>query len=281
MKKIISAVLVVVSFGVYAQDRDPSKIGHVAKDTMATPTYTYDLNDPLVAKYEYAKPQPKHDNIISRTEADSTYDLKGVFKFHLTSLLADKASLSYERVFKYKYSWELQGAYIFANPAYDGITQAIWPNIAFKNVGGEVRFGLNLLNVKPYRSNNEKLRSKGLYIAYRYQHADNVEFSTDGKGGKGYHYNYHVSQTKNLVGLFYRNRFFKSDKAISGESFYEIGCYMGMARTVCFSYVGAYGDDRGEPMAVQSVGMPFENGFVFWPVLRVGYAIRYNTHYKH
>lgn len=280
MKKILSILLCVVYSGIYAQDRDPSKVGHAPKDTTATPTYTYDLNDPLVAKYEYQKPAPKC-NILARTEADSTYDLKGVFKLHVTSLLANKASLSYERVFKYKYSWELQGAYIFANPAYDGASQSIWPNIAFKNVGGEVRFGLNLLSVQPYRSNNEKLRSKGLYIAYRYQHADNVEFSMDGKGGKGYHYNYKVSQTKNLVGVFYRNRFFKSDKAISGESFYEIGCYMGMARTVCFSYVGAYGDDRGEPMNVQSVGMPFENGFVFWPVLRVGYALRYNTHYKH
>lgn len=280
MKKIVSLVLFIACLKLSAQDRDPSKIGHAPKDTTAAPTYTYDLNDPLVAKYEYQKPAPK-SNILSRTEADSTYDLKGVLKFHLTSLLANKASISYERVFKYKFSWELQGAYIFANPGYDGVTQSIWPNIAFKNVGGEARFGLNLLSVQPYRSNNEKLRSKGLYIAYRYQHADNVEFSTDGKGGKGYHYNYRVSQTKNLVGLFYRNRFFKSDKAITGESFYEIGCYMGMARTVCFSYVGAYGDDRGEPMTVQSVGMPFENGFVFWPVLRVGYAIRYNTHSKH
>jgi hypothetical protein len=279
MKKIISALLITLSFSMYAQERDPNKIGHVAKDTMATPTYTYDLNDPLVAKYEYSKPEAK-GNFISRTEADSTYDLKGCFKFHLTSLLANKASISYERVFKHKLSWELQGAYIFANPAYDGATQEIWPNIAFKNVGAEVRFGLNLLSVKPYRAANEKLRSKGFYISYRYQHADNVNFSTDGKGGQGYHYNYRVSQTKNLIGLFYRNRFFRSDKAITSETFYEIGFYSGMSRTVCFSYVGAYGDDKGEPMAVQSVGMPFENGFVFWPVIRVGMAIRYNSRSK-
>ncbi len=280
MKKIITVALLMFSIGVFSQEKDPSKVGRVAKDTMATPTYTYDLNDPLVAKYDYQKPQSKSNSIISRTEADSTYDLKGVIKFHLTSLLANKVSLSYEKTFKYKFSWELQGAYIFANSAYDGATQTLWPNISFKNVGGEVRFGLNLLSVKPYREQNEKLRSKGLYISYRYQHADNVNFSTDGKGGQGYHYNYRVSQTKNLVGIFYRNRFFKSDKAVTAETFYELGFYTGMARTVCFSYVGAYGDDRGEPMAVQSVGMAFENGFVFWPVLRVGMALRYNTHHK-
>lgn len=279
MKKIISSFLIVLSLSVYSQERDPSKIGRVEKDTMATPTYTYDLNDPLVAKYEYQKP-PAKKNILARTEADSTYDLKGVIKFHVTSLLANKASLSYERMFKSKFSWEIQGAYIFANPAYDGATQEIWPNIAFKNVGAEVRFGLNLITVQPYRSQNEKLRSKGLYIAYRYQHADNVNFSTDGKGGQGYHYNYRVSQTKNLIGLFYRNRFFKSDKPVTAETFYEIGFYSGLSRTVCFSYVGAYGDDKGEPMVVQSVGMPFENGFVFWPVLRVGLALRYNSFHK-
>ena len=279
MRKIISALLIALSISVYSQDRDPSKIGRVEKDTMATPTYTYDLNDPLVAKYDYQKPQPK-DNIISRTEADSTYDLKGCFKIHITSLLANKASVSFEKVFKDKFSWELQGAYIFANSGYDKPSQDIWPNISFKNVGGEVRFGLNLLSVVPYRANNQKLRSKGLYISYRYQHASNVEFSTDGKGGQGYQYNYRVSQTKNLVGIFYRNRFYKSDKPITCETFYELGFYTGIARTVCFSYVGAYGDDRGEPMAVQSVGMAFENGFVFWPVLRVGMAIRCNARYK-
>lgn len=279
MKRILILVLSILCINSFSQERDPSKVGRVEKDTTPTPTYTYSLDDPLVAKYEYSKP-PKKDNIIAQTEADSTYDLKGAFKIHLTSLLANKASVSYEKVFKDKFSWELQGAYIFANPGYDGPSQNIWPNISFKNVGGEVRFGLNLLQVVPYRANNEKLRSKGLYIAYRYQHASNVEFSTDGKGGKEYHYNYRVSQTKNLVGIFYRNRFYKSDKPITCETFYEIGFYTGMARTVCFSYVGAYGDDRGEPMAVQSVGMPFENGFVFWPVLRVGMAIRCNARYK-
>jgi hypothetical protein len=279
MKKIVSLLLFIACLSVNAQERDSSKIGRVEKDTMATPTYTYDLNDPLVAHYEYVKPAPK-ENIFARTEADSTYDLKGAFKFHLTSLLANKASISYEKVFKYKFSWEIQGAYIFANPLYDGITQEIWPNISFKHSGGEVRFGLNLLSVKPYREEGQKLRSKGLYIAYRYQHASNVEYSTDGKGGQGYQYNYRVSQTKNLIGLFYRNRFYRSDKAITSETFYEVGVYTGMARTVCFSYVGAYGDDKGEPMAVQSVGMPFENGFVFWPVLRVGMAIRYNSRIK-
>lgn len=279
MKKIINLLLFVVCLNSNAQERDPNKIGRVEKDTMATPTYTYDLNDPLVAHYEYAKPKPK-ENLIARTQADSTFDLKGVIKIHLTSLLANKASLSFERTFKDKFSWEIQGAYIFANPGYDGPSQALWPNISFKNVGAEVRFGLNLLNVIPYREQKEKLRSKGLYLAYRYQHASNVEFSTDGQGGKGYHYNYRVSQTKNLVGLFYRNRFFTSDKAVSGETFYEVGFYTGMARTVCFSYVGAYGDDRGEPMAVRNVGMPFENGFVFCPVIRVGFALRYNTKYK-
>lgn len=279
MKKVILVFLVVLAFGLQAQERDPSKIGRVEKDTMATPTYTYELNDPLVAKYEYIKPKPK-ESLIARTEADSTYDLKGVIKFHLTSLLANKVSLSFERTFKDKFSWEIQGAYIFANSAYDGATQSVWPNIAFKNTGGEVRFGLNLLTVIPYREQHEKLRSKGFYISYRYQHASNVNFSTDGKGGQAYHYNYRVSQTKNLVGLFYRNRFYRSDRSISGETFYEIGFYTGIARTVCFSYVGAYGDDRGEPMAVQNVGMPFENGFVFCPVIRVGYALRFNTHYK-
>lgn len=276
MKRIVSLVLVLLCVDLAAQVRDSSKIGRVAKDTTAAPTYTYDLNDPLVAHYEYTKPKPKKDNIITRAEADSTYDLNGVFKFHLTSLLANKASVSFEKVFNYKFSWEIQGAYIFANPLYDGITQEIWPNISFKQSGGEVRFGLNVLSVKPYREELQKLRSKGLYISYRYQHASNVDFSTDGKGGQAYHYNYKVSQTKNLVGLFYRNRFYKSDRPITAETFYEIGFYTGMSRTVCFSYVGAYGDDKGEPMEVMNVGMPFENGFVFWPVIRVGMAIRYN-----
>ena len=49
-----------------------------------------------------------------------------------------------------------------------------------------------------------------------------------------------------------------------------------MARTVCFSYKGVFGDDTGEPMAVKNVGMPMENGFVFAPVIRLGMAIRYN-----
>jgi len=194
--------------------------------------------------------------------------------------LAKKVFVSFRKVFKDKFSWELQGAYIFANSAYDKPTQDIWPNISFKSVGGEGRFGLNLLSVVPYRANNQKLRSKGLYFAYRYQHASNVDFSTDGKGGQGYHYNYRVSQTKNLVGIFYRNRWYKSDKSVTTETFYEVGFYTGMARTVCFSYSGAYGDDKGEPMAVQSVGMPFENGVVFWPVLRVGMALRFNARYK-
>lgn len=279
MKRILILVLSILCINSFSQERDPSKVGRVEKDTTPTPTYTYSLDDPLVAKYEYSKPAKK-DNIIAQTEADTTYDLKGCFKIHLTSLLANKASVSYEKVFKSKFSWEIQGAYIFANPGYDKPTQDLWPNISFKNVGGEGRFGLNLLSVVPYRANNQKLRSKGLYIAYRYQHASNVEFSTDGKGGQGYHYNYRVSQTKNLIGLFYRNRWYKSDKSVTTETFYEVGFYTGMARTVCFSYVGAYGDDRGEPMAVQSVGMPFENGVVFWPVLRVGMALRFNARYK-
>lgn len=277
MKRIVTLLLFIACISLSAQVRDSSKIGRVAKDTMATPTYTYDLNDPLVAHYEYAKPKPK-EGIFSKTEVDSAFDLKCVFKFNLTSLLANKASIGFEKVFNYKFSWELSGAYIFANPGYDGPSQAIWPNISFKNTGGEGRFGLNLITSKPYLGEGTKLHSHGLFISYRYQHADNVEYSTDGKGGIGYQYNYRVSQTKNLVGIFYRNRVFNSEKKIASEYFYEIGVYTGMARTVCFSYVGAYGDDKGEPMAVQSVGMPFENGFVFWPVLRVGMAIRYNKH---
>lgn len=277
MKKIASLLLFILCLNAVAQERDSSKIGRVPKDTTATPTYTYDLNDPLVAHYEYAKP-PVKDNIISKTAVDSAFDLRCAFKFNLTSLLANKASVGFEKVFNYKFSWELSGAYIFANPLYDGPSQNIWPNISFKNQGGEVRFGLNLISSKPYLAEGKKLHSHGLFISYRYQHAGNVDYSTDGKGGQGYQYNYRVSQTKNLVGIFYRNRVFNSEKKIAAESFYEIGFYTGMARTVCFSYVGAYGDDKGEPMTVQSVGMPFENGFVFWPVLRVGMAIRYNKH---
>ncbi len=278
MKKIVSLLLFIACLNVNAQVRDSSKIGRVAKDTTAAPTYTYDLNDPLVAHYEYTNSKPKSDNIIGKTEVDSAFALKWAFKFHLTSLLANKASIGFEKVFNYKFSWEISGAYIFANPLYDGPSQAIWPNISFKNQGGEVRFGLNLISSKPYLSEGTKLHSQGLFISYRYQHADNVEYSTDGKGGIGYQYSYRVSQTKNLVGIFYRNRVFHSERKVAAESFYEIGFYTGMARTVCFSYVGAYGDDRGEPMEVKSVGMPFENGFVFWPVLRVGMAIRYNKH---
>ncbi len=279
MKKIISLVLFVVCFNVNAQERDSSKIGRVAKDTMATPTYTYDLSDPLVVHYEYVKP-PVKENILSRTQADSTFDLKGAIKFPFTALLANKVVFAYERVFKYKYSWEIQPMYIFANPLYDGITQEIWPNISFENSGAEVRFGLNLLMVQPYRSNKEKIRSKGIFISYRYQHASNVDFSTDGKGGQAYHYNYKVSQTKNLIGVFYRHRTINVEKKMGLESFYEVGFYTGIARTVCFSYAGAYGDDTGTPMEVKSVGMPMENGFVFAPVIRVGMAIRYNSRIK-
>lgn len=282
MKKISIILFLAFVTNVYSQDGNSPKtaVGHVEKDTTATPTYTYDLNDPLVAHYEYTKPQPKKDNIISRTEADSTYNLKGVIKFPFTAVLANKIGFAYERIFNHKFSWEIQPMYIFANPLYDGITQPIWPNISFKNSGVEVRFGLNLLNVQPYRSESKKLHSKGFFISYRYQHADNVTFSTDGKGGQAFYYSYRVSQTKNLIGVFYRNRLFKSDKSFSAESFYELGFYAGYARTVCFYYQGAYGDDTGQPMKTQSVGMPLENGIIFAPVIRVGMALRYNSHKK-
>ena len=85
MKKIITIALVTFSLSGFSQEKDPSKVGRVTKDTMATPTYTYDLNDPLVAKYDYQKQKSKSNSIISRTEADSTYDLKGVRKFTFKS----------------------------------------------------------------------------------------------------------------------------------------------------------------------------------------------------
>ncbi len=273
MKKIITLLFVAIAANIYSQETE------VGRDTsnkiIPHPVWTPDPKDPLVAKYEYQKKAPK-DNIIANTEADTTFDLKSAFKFPLTAILANKIGFAYERVFKYKFSWELQPMYIFANPVYDGASQSLWPNISFKNSGVEVRFGLNLLTVKPYRAESKKLHSKGLFISYRYQHASNVDFSTDGKGGQGYFYNYRVSQTKNVIGIFYRNRTFTYGKSLGSEFFYEFGFYTGIARTVCFEYAGAYGDDRGEPMDVKSVGMPMENGFVFAPVLRLGMTLRYD-----
>ena len=276
MKKIATIIFLALTFIMNAQDdeKPERKVGRVAKDTTPAPTYTYDLNDPLVAHYEYTKPKPEADNFITRVEADSTFELKSAFKFPLTALLANKVGFAYERVFGYKYSWEIQPMYIFANPLYDQITQNIWPNIAFRHSGFEIRAGLNLLEVLPYKNEGKKLHSKGIFISYRYQHAGNVNFSTDGKGGQGYHYNYRVSQTKNLVGIFYRSRASDITKKMGTEFFYEFGFYTGMARTVCFSYSGSYGDDIGEPMDVRNVGMPFENGWIFAPVLRLGMAIR-------
>jgi hypothetical protein len=277
MKKITTILFLVLSVALSAQDeKEEKKVGRVQKDTAATPTYTYDLNDPLVVHYDYQKP-PAKKNIIENTEADSTFNLSGAFKFPLTALLANKIGISYEKVFGYKFSWEIQPMYIFANPLYDQVTQSVWPNIAFKNSGFELRFGLNLLDVKTYRQQNQKLHSKGIFISYRYQHADNVDFSTDGKGGQGYQYNYRVSQTKNLIGVFYRSRNFEGIKKTGIETFYEFGFYAGTSRTVCFSYAGSYGDDTGTPMKVQNVGMPFENGFVIIPVLRLGMQLRYNS----
>ncbi|HWY09892.1 MAG TPA: hypothetical protein VN026_01135 [Bacteroidia bacterium] len=274
MKKIIALLFVAISVNMFSQDKE------IGRDTsnkiIPHPVWTPDPNDPLVAHYDYQKPEPKKNNIVSRTEADTTYNLKSAFKLQLTSLLADKFALSYERVFKHKLSWEFTPAYIFANPAYDGISQSIRPNIAFKSTGCEIRFGLNLLFVKPYREQSKKMHSKGLFISFRYQHADNVDYSNDGKGGQGYGYSYKVSQTKNLIGVFYRSRIFEGTKKAGIEGFYEFGFYTGMSRTVCFSYSGAYGDDKGEPMSVTNVGIPFENGFVFMPVVRIGMALRLN-----
>lgn len=275
MKKIIALLFVVMTANMFSQVKQ-TEVGRDTNKVIPHPVWTPDPNDPLVAHYDYQKPSPKHDNIVSRTEADTTYDLKSAFKFQLTSLLADKFALSYERVFKHKLSWEITPAYIFANPAYDGISQSIRPNIAFKSSGFEMRFGLNLLEVKPYRAQNKKMHSKGLFISFRYQHADNVDYSNDGKGGQGYGYSYKVSQTKNLIGVFYRNRCFEGIKKTGIEGFYEFGFYTGMSRTVCFNYSGAYGDDKGEPMSVTNVGIPFENGFVFMPVIRIGMALRLN-----
>lgn len=279
MKKIATLLFMCLTYIVNAQnDEQPErKVGRVEKDTMPTPTYTYDPNDPLVAHYEYTQPKPKRDNILTRTETDSTFELKGAIKFPLTALLANKVGIAYEKVFGYKYSWEVQPMYIFANPLYDQVTQSIWPNISFKHTGFEVRAGLNLLEVLPFKNEGKRLHSKGIFISYRYQHASNVDFSTDGKGGQGYYYNYKVSQTKNLIGIFYRGRAFDVSKKFGTEFFYEFGFYTGMARTVCFSFAGSYGDDRGEPMDVQNVGMPMENGLVFAPVLRLGMAIRANS----
>jgi len=278
MKKITTILLLVLAFVANAQDDEQPerKVGRVAKDTTPAPTYTYDLNDPLVVHYEYTKPERKK-GFIAKTEADSSFNMKGAFKFPLTALLADRVGIAYEKVFNYKFSWELQPMYIFANPLFDQVTQAVWPNIAFKNSGFEVRFGLNLLDVKSYRAENQKLHSKGIFISYRYQHADNVNFSTDGKGGQAFQYNYRVSQTKNLIGVFYRSRSFEGIKKTGIETFYEFGFYAGMSRTVCFSYAGSYGDDTGEPMQVKNVGLPFENGFVVMPVLRLGLNLRYNS----
>src|ERR1051325_14765 len=109
MKKITTLIILLAAVvSAKAQDDEPErKVGRVAKDTTPAPTYTYDLNDPLVVHYEYAKPAPKK-NIIGRTEADSTFNLKGAFKFPLTALLADKVGITYEKVFNYKFSWELQ-----------------------------------------------------------------------------------------------------------------------------------------------------------------------------
>mgnify|MGYP001577151009 FL=1 len=199
MKKIAGLLFLVLTTNMFSQETE------VGRDTsnkiIPHPVWTPDPKDPLVAKYEYQKPPPK-DNIISKTEADTTFDLKSAFKFPLTAILANKIGFAYERVFNYKFSWELQPMYIFANSFYDGASQSLWPNISFKNSGVEVRFGLNLLTVKPYRAESKKLHSKGLFISYRYQHAGNVDFSTDGKGGEGYYYNYRVSQTKNVIGIF-------------------------------------------------------------------------------
>jgi hypothetical protein len=273
MKKIIIILFVTIAANIYSQEKE------VGRDTsnriIPHPVWTPEPNDPLVAHYEYQKPTSKK-NIIEQTEADTTYDLKSAFKFQVTSLLANKFALSYERVIEHKLSWEIQPAFIFPNPLYDDISQSIRPNIAFKNMGFEVKMGFNLLMVKPYRAEKQKMHSKGIFISYRYQHVDNADYSNDGKGGQGYNYSYRVSQTKNLVGIFYRNRVFEGEKKVGIECFYEFGFYTGYARTVCFYYSGAYGDDTGEPMSVQSVGIPMENGFVFAPVVRVGLALRLN-----
>lgn len=275
MRKFLGILFFVLTLSAFSQK---TEVGRDTSDKIIPhPITPYDPKDTLFAHYEYQK-APVPDNIIARTERDSSFDLSYVLKFNLTSLLANKASIGFEKVFNYKFSWELSGSYIFANPLYDGPSQNIWPNISFKNQGGEGRFGLNLIVAKPYLSDGNRLHSHGIFISYRYQHASNVDFSTDGKGGQGYHYNYKVSQTKNLIGIFYRKRRFNSEKKLAAETFYEVGFYAGMARTVCFSYAGSYGDDTGEPMDVKSVGMPMENGFVFAPVLRLGMAIRYNKH---
>lgn len=273
MKKVICILFLVLTANIYSQEKE------VGRDTsnkiIPHPVWKIEPGDTLVARYSY-QPKATKNNIISNTEADTTYDLKSAFKFQLTSLLVNKFAVSYERVMNYKTSWEITPAFIFPNPLYDGISQAIRPNISSKNMGFEMRFGLNLLIVKPYRAQKQKMHSKGLFISYRYQHADNVDYSTDGKGGQGYNYSYKVSQTKNLVGIFYRNRVFEGIKRGGIETFYEFGFYTGVSRTVCFSYSGAYGDDKGEPMAIQNVGIPFENGFVFMPVIRLGMALRLN-----
>jgi hypothetical protein len=230
------------------------------------------LNVGASLRMKFLNKQEKIERKLSRN-IDSSFKIKDAIKLNISSLLACKLGLTYEKVFKSRYSWEFEPSFIFPNPIYDAVTQFFWPNVWFKNQGFELKTGINVLLGKTGRR-RKIVDSHGLFLSYRYTHNDNVYYWTGGISGSSYHSLYKISQTKNLIGLTYKRSFFNALKKTSFVPFYEFGFYYGFSRTVCFYDNGGYSNIKKYPMTVYNVGLPFENGYVFIPVARIGFNIR-------
>lgn len=225
----------------------------------------------------------KEEEAVKRSKAfqrDTICNKKNIFKFYITSLVSSKIAVSYERVVRRGVSFEVQPAYIYSNIVFDVATNLFVPNTSFKNRGFEIIAGVNIRGTDIY-SRREINGARGFFISYRYQHTGEINYWTGGMSGKGYHYSYDIVQTKNLGSLYFKRTYFGKRGNSRWESFIIYGLYAGYARTICFYYSGNYGSDRGTPKGTYSPsGLPFSNGLVIAPFVRIGLALtskRYNN----
>ncbi len=211
---------------------------------------------------------------------ENKFDFESTFKIKILSAFDSKLGFAYEKKFKKKYSWEFEPVFIYSNPLLDIITNLMWPNLNFKGQGVEFSFGLNSLKIEQYGYRIPSSKSRGLFISYKYWHASNVGYWSGGMSGSSYYTYYKLSQTRNLIGIFYKINSFRIDKKWTIEKFLCFGSYVGYVRTMVFEVnPGSYSMAKTAGLTTPQ-GLFFGNGLFFMPSARVGLAFRYNKKSK-
>lgn len=229
-----------------------------------SPTTLYNINKSYKCKISAAP--------IYIIKSQNTIEKHNFLKLYPLQLLINRYTFSYEHLFANGNSIEFQPKYILPSSPVHRFTNNLNPNIAFLNEGFEMLIGINRIKHNEEKSHS---KSKGFYVSYKYQHIGNEKYWSGGMSGKSYHKSYLLSQTKNMMGIFYKLSKFNMHKKFSIDTYFMFGCYIGNARTVVFSINNKSLNDISKTGIENPSGLYIPNGIYVIPNIKIGISPRF------